>query len=378
MNDLKKTAALLRHVDKEERRLAIQALGKSQDPEALKYLAWVLKNESDADLKALALEAGNQLNQELQAAKASGFESYESFMDDKPVEKNYTPIGISQADLEAKERRIQASFPEKRYDLIDNLLGFILILGFFFPLFFPHWLDLSAVPLETGETYGEALEAEKDAINRGQGSPDELIANINIVFDQFEIINLLLKNSSYTPFTVIYTDSASIRRSLQDLGYMIPNERLIMRVEGMSNMLGISTFGYLGLLLLGAGLLVVNMPVRGFRFFGWRFFGIALLRALVIRIPPRVNYGMALALCLMIFSATWICFTVYASPFVAAILENQNLRYLPYNLLSLSTWEFWFYQIYLIMLICLCLVGMMRHSPTKSLNIAGKVKNNAK
>src|SRR5688572_21145837 len=67
----------------QKRRQAIVALGKSGDPHALKPLADAYKNESDPQLRELALKAGRHLRKELssvevEAEPAPSYSSAES------------------------------------------------------------------------------------------------------------------------------------------------------------------------------------------------------------------------------------------------------------------------------------------------------------
>jgi hypothetical protein len=272
MNELQKIAALLRHPDKEERRLAIQKLADSKQRDALVYLNWSIKNETDAELKSFAMESANRLRLEVGETV--------------PEVAKYPSVQITSTSLEAKEKRVEAKYPQPRYDGIDTFIGFAFWAAFLISLNFGPWLNLGNLRLETGGTYQE-IHGEQ-----------------------------------------------------------------VVEISSIDSKL--SMFAYLILMILGTALAVVHINFRGF---------LGFLRIIVRLIPPRLTYWLALLTVLCIFADLWFWYAVNAKNSVERILDRRNIEVLPYNLLNVTTLDFWLYQSFLIVLIAICVYGITRHSP---------------
>lgn len=72
MSKMAEIAKLLKHNDPEQRRLAINWLARSDDPAALKLLAWAYKNDPDEELRNQARKGGKYLKQQLDEADNAG------------------------------------------------------------------------------------------------------------------------------------------------------------------------------------------------------------------------------------------------------------------------------------------------------------------
>jgi hypothetical protein len=361
MNEIKQILPLLRHSDIAQRRKGIQALGAIKTDEALKTLALVVKNEPDADLKALALETGKALKRELSNPAPKPKDEFvvdESLFEGELPPQAFQTSTIPVIDLEAKQRRMIMNERQSTYDVVDKVLMLILLFSIFPFFMIGAWIDLSKLQLEWGGTYGDLIEEQKEFLeemDNGEADSYNALDQINVEFDVFEMTTLV-NNTGSTPYTNIYFFDTAIQDNLISLGYDIPNETLAMKPDGMDIVLYIAVFGIIVVLLLAMGVLVMDMPyVAGL---GGIVFGM-----LAQFLGPKGIYWLIMLVVLTMFVMTWIWLFGYMMPLVDAILANMHIPAYPYAMMDVMGLGVWMYQLLLVLLIGVCLTGLSRRSP---------------
>lgn len=222
MADLKTLARGLKDTDPARRRKTIQQLAQSNDPDALKYLAWAYKNDPDDNLRQLALRGGKYLRKRVRDQEdVAGYETDSGYDTYEPVEAepDYSYYDSPDQDTDQPDTydpvdeppSVETTAPaqpapqvkiktRRQADGMDGFLGLmslLLLVGFFASMMVPqsYWVDLSDIPMAyDGTTFGAEIERIK-AEWRAE-SPGDWVNKVHPGFNGLEAFDAISGNSN--------------------------------------------------------------------------------------------------------------------------------------------------------------------------------------
>ena len=150
MIDIDAHADALRSSNKNTRRNAIIALGKSQNSEALNYLKWAYQNDPDQELQALALKAGKHLRSQMPSNDRVNLSLAQENISNKPELSKYDFSKLDNPPIDPK-------IPTMLEIALGSLLFFsVFMYLFMIPLPF---VTIETLPIETGGTIGDLIDS---------------------------------------------------------------------------------------------------------------------------------------------------------------------------------------------------------------------------
>jgi hypothetical protein len=331
---VKKIATLLQAPDARSRRQAIIALEKSNHPEAIKYLNWAVRNETDEELRQLASQAVRSIRQQ-QVGKDRDAET--------PTQREYpSPENPISTNIWLEQ---QVNQPRKINDaqtLQDSLLlgvcVFLLGASLLFSLSSAHLIRMDRVLVTEGGTFATYIHEVKAVfLSFEYPNPEMAINHIERLDGRLHMGDITrFYNGQNTLGRILIKSDDILWPTYVNYPEYFP-EWLASSYKGddvsKRDLMVYFLMGNFGIVFLAiTPVLGLSKSSRSLLFRG--------LRAVVIALGMRVFWTVLFVGCVIELVLLGLIYTQVIEEFVRDFITSSNLQVVNLNLQNLVDWQF--------------------------------------